>query len=182
MAQKKATPSFRMPPRRTPKPTPQATKPYIHNGKKVLRPDGTPVLVADPDHQQHDRCVKCGKPGTTCGDCGVVLCHDCNTNPYPAAEHQPKAHLVPMSKEELEPKGRLKEMQAQRQAVPRTSAQQGLTLEQAIMQLIAKMERFMANQPNQPQQPTQTPNPQPQPGTAQPAQTPNPAPTPQPKG
>lgn len=73
-------PSFRMPPRRTPKP-PSATDP--------------------------EACVKCGQPGSTCGDCGVVLCYTCNVNPHVEQGHQPKAHLEAMDPDLLKPQGRL---------------------------------------------------------------------------
>jgi hypothetical protein len=146
--------SFRMPPRRTPK----------------------PPSLTDPE-----ACVKCRQPGSTCGDCGVVLCYTCNVNPHVEQGHQPKAHLEAMDPKELEPKGRLKPQTEQRQQ----ASPPGPTLEQAITQLVSKLERYMANNPipnamannpnpNPPQQPT------PQPGTA-PAPNPNPAPTPQPK-
>src|SRR4051794_14400613 len=68
-----------MPPRRTPKP-PSATDP--------------------------EACVKCGQPGSTCGDCGVVLCYGCNVNPHVAQGHPPKAHLEAMDPELLKPKPR----------------------------------------------------------------------------
>lgn len=106
MPTKKPAHSFRMPPRRTPKPTEQAMKPLMRNRQPVLQPNGQPVMVPDPDHQKHDLCVKCRKPGSTCGDCGVVLCYVCNVNPHVEQGHQPKAHLVPMDPELLNPQGR----------------------------------------------------------------------------
>lgn len=102
---KRSAPTFRMPPRRTPKPpTPQAMKPLVRNGKPVLHPNGQPVMVDAPELQEHDPCVKCGKPGSTCGDCGVVLCYECNVNPHVEQGHQPKAHLEPMDPALLLPK------------------------------------------------------------------------------
>lgn len=42
-----------------------------------------------------DYCFHCGKPGSTCPDCGEVTCASCNVNPYAPDGHEPSAHLEP---------------------------------------------------------------------------------------
>jgi hypothetical protein len=44
-----------------------------------------------------DPCFNCGKPGSTCQDCGAVICEECNKNVYVYGpeykEHEPSAHI-----------------------------------------------------------------------------------------
>lgn len=40
-----------------------------------------------------DPCFNCGKPGSTCQDCGCYICDACNTNSNAPVGHEPQAHL-----------------------------------------------------------------------------------------
>lgn len=42
-----------------------------------------------------DPCFNCGKPGSTCQDCGCYICDACNTNSNAPTGHEPQAHLEP---------------------------------------------------------------------------------------
>lgn len=55
----------------------------------------SPRRPPKPSPVGDDPCVLCGNPGSTCGDCGVVLCALCNVNPHVPAGHQPSAHRTP---------------------------------------------------------------------------------------
>jgi hypothetical protein len=62
----------------------------VPKAKALRRQKPNPSVVGD------DPCVQCGKPGSTCGDCGQVFCDACNVGSgYLLAGHEPAAHLEP---------------------------------------------------------------------------------------
>jgi hypothetical protein len=55
-----------------------------------------PRRPPQPSPVGDDPCFQCGKPGSTCGDCGEVICDVCNVGSgYLLAGHEPAAHLDP---------------------------------------------------------------------------------------
>jgi hypothetical protein len=72
----------KIPSRRAPLPSAFGRGEIDPETKKELPVDQSPVP-----------CFNCGKPGSTCQDCGEVLCAECNQNPYAKEGHEPSEHL-----------------------------------------------------------------------------------------
>ena len=57
-----------------------------------------PRRSPSPSRTGPDRCFKCGRAGTTCPECGEVVCERCNVNDVLVdaayAGHQPADHLI----------------------------------------------------------------------------------------
>lgn len=47
-----------------------------------------------PSETGDDPCFACGQPGSTCPDCGAVLCATCMKHPYLVVGHEPAEHVA----------------------------------------------------------------------------------------
>jgi hypothetical protein len=71
--------------------------------KRQVQPVAPMRTEPRPSPDGDDPCFQCGKPGSSCSDCGVVVCSACNVTPYLLAGHQPVEHV------QMDPESRLPE-------------------------------------------------------------------------
>lgn len=79
---------------RTKRPNPPRRKPWPSDGAPYVVMVGKREVVKYRPFGD-DPCFACGQPGSTCQDCGQVICDRCNTNSNAPAGHRPAAHLEP---------------------------------------------------------------------------------------